>query len=368
MSFLVFLLLIAGAFAWIVLRPLLAPLVMAILAAVLFHPFHSRIERRLGGPGTITSLLSTLGLNLFVAAPMAAFAAYFVTQLREVLAKGIGIESTDLSSSRFMQLIGAYSEWATRRLAEVLGTQLDIQGAAMNTLRNLGEAIYTSLPGILGSAGLFVLDLIIFNIILYFLFREGPGLVNALVELSPMDDRYDRQILSRLRRMIEAVFMGALLTSLLQGVLGFLGFWFGGISNPLVWGALIGLTGVIPGIGSIVIWAPAAIFQWTDGSHGSAIVIGIFGLAIGLSDSLLRPIFIQGRAAVSPLVIFIGLFGGILTAGPMGLIYGPLLAAAVMEFIRIYRSDFLSSTPPVAAVAPSKPPPAPPPAEPAKGA
>jgi len=215
-SFLVFLLLIAGTFGWIVLRPLLAPLVMVILAAVLFHPLRTRIERRLGGPGTITSLLSTLALNLFVAAPMAAFAVYFITQLREILALGIGIESSDLSSSRFMQLIGAYSEWAARRLAEVLGTQLDIQGAAMNSLKHLGEAIYTSLPSILGSAGLFVLDLIIFNIILYFLFREGPALVDVLVELSPMEDRYDRQILSRLRRMIEAVFMGALLLVWLQ--------------------------------------------------------------------------------------------------------------------------------------------------------
>ncbi|MEW6774909.1 MAG: AI-2E family transporter [Bdellovibrionota bacterium] len=340
-AFLVFLLAIVFVFGWVVVRPLLAPCVLAVLAAVIFHPVHERVSARLKDRKTLAAAASIVLLSIFVAVPLGLFFSIFLVQVEELLSEALGIEAGDLFSSRMVEILSFYLEWVANAISKYTGESLDLRGMGMSAAKNFAQAVYDRLPDVLGFTGVFILNFLAFSIVLFFLFLEGPALLELLIELSPMDDRYDRQIFSRLSSMIQAVFMGGVLTAICQGTVGMLGLLIVGIDRAVVWGVLMAVCSLIPVVGTAIIWGPAMMYLWLDGHPAKAGVLLVFGITIGLMDNVVRPLFIKGRAGINPLLIFLGLFGGIQSVGPMGLIYGPLVAATVVEAVRIYRSDFL---------------------------
>jgi len=82
------------------------------------------------------------------------------------------------------------------------------------------------------------------------------------------------------------------------------------------------------------------------------------GVGVGLIsmvDNVVRPIMLSGRAAMSGLVIFIGLLGGISAFGFIGLVLGPVVLVAAATLLEAAAGQAPS---PVREDAPS--PPAPP--------
>jgi predicted PurR-regulated permease PerM len=63
------------------------------------------------------------------------------------------------------------------------------------------------------------------------------------------------------------------------------------------------------------------------------VLITIFLVLVGVSDNVLKPIF-MGRGLSTPvLVIFIGVIGGTLAHGIVGLFIGPIILAVAWELL-----------------------------------
>jgi predicted PurR-regulated permease PerM len=59
---------------------------------------------------------------------------------------------------------------------------------------------------------------------------------------------------------------------------------------------------------------------------------------ISTVDNVLRAVLVSTRARVHPLVVFLGVLGGVLMFGAVGILVGPVLivaAAALMEMARM---------------------------------
>jgi predicted PurR-regulated permease PerM len=86
-------------------------------------------------------------------------------------------------------------------------------------------------------------------------------------------------------------------------------------------------------IGSLPILLPVIIWVWTAKDVGTAILITIYLVLVGVSDNLLKPI-LMGRGLSTPvLVIFIGVMGGTLAHGIVGLFIGPIILAVAWELL-----------------------------------
>ncbi|MCB0220651.1 MAG: AI-2E family transporter [Chrysiogenetes bacterium] len=336
-----FLCLALVAFFWVVIRPLFAPIVLATLIAVLFYPVQSWLETLMRGRKILAATGSLLLLTLFLVLPGIAISAMFFAQMRRAVQLVLGASKEDFFNGALVTHIESYFEWFTKELGHYTGSTVDLGSMGLNVLQNTGKALGGSIPDILGYTGSLVFTYVVTTILLFFFLIEGPKLVDMIVELSPMRDRYDRQILGRLRDTTQAVFIGSFMTSIVQGIIGMIGFLIVGISTPLVWGVFIAVASLIPVVGTAIIWVPTSIYLYFESGMGSAATMVVVGAIIAFSDNLLRPFFMRGKTEISTLLIFIALVGGLKTAGGMGLIYGPLLAATIVEFTRIYRSDFM---------------------------
>jgi predicted PurR-regulated permease PerM len=92
-------------------------------------------------------------------------------------------------------------------------------------------------------------------------------------------------------------------------------------------------------IGSAPILIPVIIWSWMVKDVGSAVLITIFLVLVGISDNVLKPL-LMGRGLSTPvLVIFIGVIGGTLAHGIVGLFVGPIVLSVAWELMMAWARE-----------------------------
>ena len=137
--------------------------------------------------------------------------------------------------------------------------------------------------------------------------------------------------------VIRAVIYGVILTAMLQGLLGGIGFWITGLPAPVLFGAIMFIMAIIPFAGTAIVWGPAAIYLLYYGMIWQGIFLALWGLlAVGMIDNFLRPYFISRRLGFHVIFSFIGIIGGMSAFGFVGVFLGPLLLALLIRWIEKY--------------------------------
>ena len=136
-----------------------------------------------------------------------------------------------------------------------------------------------------------------------------------------------------------------MLLGILQGGLAGVAFAAADIDNAVFWGTVMAVLSIIPGIGSALVWIPAAIILIMQGNVGSGVGLLIFcAVVVGSLDNVLRPILVGKDTKMHELMIFFGTLGGIMMFGISGIFIGPLIASLFVTIWELYGlafSDYL---------------------------
>lgn len=152
-----------------------------------------------------------------------------------------------------------------------------------------------------------------------------------------MSDEREKFI-ARASIVLRAVVFGVILTAGTQGILGAFGWWFVGLSSPLLAGALMALLAMIPFVGTPTVWIPGSIYLFLIGDIKGSVLLALWGLCVVSSvDNFLRPYFISEKANMSTLLVFLGALGGLAAMGFLGLFLGPLILSLFVFFLDSYR-------------------------------
>jgi predicted PurR-regulated permease PerM len=93
-------------------------------------------------------------------------------------------------------------------------------------------------------------------------------------------------------------------------------------------------------VGAWPVWIPAAIWLFSTGHAGRAILLiaicGALGAAI---DNILRPVLLGGRASLNGLLVFISVLGGIAVFGVLGVVLGPIVVATAFGILDVYSGN-----------------------------
>ena len=159
-------------------------------------------------------------------------------------------------------------------------------------------------------------------------------MLERLVRLVPTPEGRRRELLDVVGNTTRAVVYGSGLTALVQGTLTGIGFAITGLPSPIVFGVLATLLSLLPAGGAALVWGPAVIALLAMGSTGMAIFMLVWGVAISVSDNVLRPLLVSNHAPVSTLAVFIGVVGGVSAFGAIGLIAGPVILTLIGTLLR----------------------------------
>jgi predicted PurR-regulated permease PerM len=145
-------------------------------------------------------------------------------------------------------------------------------------------------------------------------------------------------VLAEFQQVGKEVFVGTVLTGLIQGVLAGVGYALGSAPEAGLLAALTALCSLVPAVGTLLVWVPLGLGLMLSGRVGAGVFELIWGaLVIGvLSDYVIRPRLVGGGGHVPALMTFIALFGGVEVFGVIGIIIGPVIAAVALALLRTY--------------------------------
>jgi len=315
--------LIVGCLA--VLAPFVTALLLAVILAYATWPLNKRLRKELGGRNTLAAALMTLGASLILLAPLVIVAlslADNATELAEAL-KGV-----------FDGGLPNLPRWVAG--LPVVGGWLD---EYWKSVAHDGSRLYQELEGLIPPArtgfiaagtalisGLVQLTLAV--LVAFFLYRNGEiaadRIERAVVRVGGARGKH---LLDVTGATVIGVVYGILGTALAQATLAAIGFVVAGVPGALLLGLATFFMSVTP-VGPPLIWGPAAIWLFYQGSTGWAIFLVVWGvLIIGLIDNFLKPMLISRGSSLPFILVFLGVLGGVVAFGFIGVFLGPTLLA-----------------------------------------
>jgi predicted PurR-regulated permease PerM len=175
----------------------------------------------------------------------------------------------------------------------------------------------------------------------YFFFADGAAMIDAIVQLTPMENEYIVKLLEEFDKISRAVVLATLLAALGQGVLASFAYLVTGIPNIVLLSAITTLMAMVPFIGSASIWLPcAAWLYFMEARTGAALFLVGWGvLVISNADNFIKPYVLQGRSSLHPLLAFLSVIGGVQVLGPIGIFVGPMAVAILHTLLVLLRQQ-----------------------------
>lgn len=339
--------------AWLVFL-LINPFITAILAGIIisyiFYPLYKQINK-LFKKNTISALITSILVILVVTTPLAfvlntiskeAYVSYIVVKQKVLHGDLFGVdcnvdENLLCTISNFFKEV--LSDPKNRYYIE-------------DTIQRTTSFILENASSLIFSFPILILNLFILIFLMYYLFKDGKTIFNKLKKLLPVKKKYQERIFKQFNDILQAVIYGQLLIALIQGTLGGIGFFVLGIPSPILWGIAMAFFALIPFMGTAVIWLPVALFQILTGlsqADNSLVTKGILLILYGIFvvssiDNFLRPKLIGDRAKIHPVLVLLGVVGGLKLFGIVGLVIGPVILAMFMTVVRIYEEKKLISS------------------------
>ena len=328
----------------LLLHSLALPLVFAAIVAVLAHPLQEKLVRGMGGLDWLAAAGLTIAFVSIVAIPPILAVGVAYEDLHGLL-KEVGPANPDGNqlSENSSQLRPAI-EWVSR----TTGTPEDrVREWVRNSGAELEQALYHRSLRMLGNLPGLAIGAAVFFFALFFFLKDGPQLVAAWEDITPLDDRHERLIHREFARVCRGLVWSALAAALAQGVAFGLGlFVLDSIAKTGAgpWIILLSLLTVvcspIPFLGSASVWASTAAVLFLQGHHTAAVILAIYGGAmVSQVDTLVRVWVLKGIVRMHPLVVFVSILGGIQVLGILGLVVGPVTAAVLFALLRVLRQE-----------------------------
>lgn len=345
-------LLLLVAFISAVFLAMVRHFLMAVLLAGIFsglaRPVYRRIDGWLGHRPNLASAVTLLLLVLLVLLPLAALLGIVTAQAIKVgqsvtpwVQQQINQPTAfaDLLdalpfSDRVADAILPYRETIFRKAGELVGT---LSGFLIGSLRSATVGTVNFL---------FMLFVLLYT--MFFFLIDGDRLLSKILYYIPLEDADERRMLDKFTSVTRATLKGTAVIGLLQGGLAGAAFWAVGIPSAVFWGTVMAVMSIIPGIGSGLVWGPAAVILAAGGHWGRALALAAFcAVVVGSIDNFLRPRLVGKDTQMHDLLILFATLGGIAMFGVLGVIIGPIVAALFVTVWEIYGVVFRDLLPAV---------------------
>ena len=300
---------------WIV-RPFLGSIVVGIFICYIFYPVYQRMLSVVKNANVAAALMTVLVL-LVIIVPLA-----LLTQLIAVEVMGV------YSKVNLQQAVSSITNYFNAGLQDVLA---GITRQVLSFMASLLSAFVLSLPQKLLNVFVLVLSMFVS-------FRGGEKFVNNLRDVLPVGRAHKENFINRFKQVTDAIVLGVVLVSLVQGIAAMIAFYIFDVSSPALLGFLTFLAALLPVIGPAVVWVPVALFKYFSGDAAAAVGIMVYSIVVQnlLLDFMLKTRVIGAKGKISPLLVLLGIAGGVMAFGITGILLGPLVLVVLLEFLKVY--------------------------------
>ena len=334
-AFVVLAVIIVGCY--FVLLPFLTAMLWAFILCCATWPVFVHVRKLLGGSAGWASLVMTILIAAVVLAPFVIVGVSLADNATELLEAGKRLAAEGPPEPPAwvgnLPLIGPRAEayWAgfahdkTRLLAELKNYIDPLRNFALASGQALGRGI---------------IELTFSVFIAYFVYRDGEVMTRRLMStvVRIFGDR-GRHLTELAAGTTRGVVYGILGTALLQGILVAVGFVIAGVPAAPLFGLAAFFLSPVP-IGPALIWGPAALWLFNQGSTGLAIFMVAWGAVVVSSvDNVIKPMIISRGSKMPFILVMFGVLGGVVAFGFIGVFLGPTLLAIGYALLSDWSKD-----------------------------
>jgi predicted PurR-regulated permease PerM len=331
------------AVAW----PFFKPLLLGALLAGLFHPLYRWITRLLGGRASLGAAVTLLVLFVLGLGPVSAFLGIVLQQALTMSDQAIPWLNQHLGAATTFNV----HDWLVQRfpaLAKYVPSQEQLLEQVGTAAKTAGAFVVSFAAGMTATTATFLLNLFVMLYAMFFFFRDGHKILERIFYYTPLSDEDETRMFTQFASITRATVKGTLVIGIIQGTLSGIAFWVAGIEGAALWGTIMTVLSIIPGIGAALVWVPAVIILFVTGHHLAATLLAAWCAAVvGTIDNFLRPVLVGRDAKMPDLLIMIGTLGGLFLFGLIGFIVGPIVCGLFLTVWDIYGTTFREILPPV---------------------
>ena len=305
---------------YFVVAPFATAILISAMLCVVTWPFFIRVDSMLGHRRTLSAVLMVAFLAVIVLIPLTILVIFLAQQvsttiilIRDWVAAGMPLP--DWLST--LPWIGEYLHAPVGKILEYP----EVTTALKQIATAASKGILTSTASIVNV----IIQILLIAAIAFVFYRNGESLANKVQGiLDKVGGNLSNAFSSILVNTTRSVVFGIFGTALGQALLAYIGFFICGIPNKTLLAFLVFILSMVP-MGPPLVWVPVAIALYLKGDMGYAIFLALWGtFAVSSVDNFLKPMLISQGTPLPMALVFLGVFGGLLSFGFLGILLGPI--------------------------------------------
>ena len=321
-------LLVLLVLSFFVVKPFLLAVLFGIFLAFIFTPPYRWVLKFIKSENLSTTIICIF-LAALIIVPLWFLTPILVKQSINLFTITNQMDFVTPLSKAFPSIF-SYETFSTEIASTIQSFLTKITNFVMNMLSDL----------ILNFPTLF-LQFLVMVFTFFFVLRDGDKLILYLQSLFPFPKDVEEKLFKSSKDITFSILYGQIVLGIVQGLIVGISLFIFKVPNALLFTLLACLAGILPIIGTIIVWAPIAIYLIISGQLLPAIGVVIFGAISSIIEAVIKPIFISKRTKVHSAIVLIGMVGGIFIFGILGVVLGPLILAYLLIVLEIYRDKRL---------------------------
>ncbi|MBU1252224.1 MAG: AI-2E family transporter [Nanoarchaeota archaeon] len=315
--------------SFFIIKPILVSIIMALILAFIFAPVYDWIYKRINNK-SLSAALIILILLIIIILPIWFFLPILMRQSVGMLTAVRDLDFVTPIKSIFPGLFDSQ--------------EISIEvGYALSTLTTRAiDTVIGSLTKIIINIPTILLHLTVLIFTFFFVIREKEAVVGYVKSLLPFSKEVEKKLFDQTKGITSSILYGQFIIGIIQGIVVGISLFIFNIPNPLFLTILAVILGILPVIGTFLVWMPLAIYLFSTGRFFSAWGIIAFGLISSNIDNVLKPMIVSRRTNINTGILFTSMIGGLAFFGVLGLILGPLIISYLFLILELYRGSGMS--------------------------
>jgi len=318
------LIIILMVLSFFLLKPILLSIIIAIILGYLFYPLYQRVNRLIKAE-YVSALLMCFLLTLIVFLPIwfltpllikQSFNFYLASQQFDLVTPLKQIFPDIFASEQFSQEIGStISSFITK---------------ISNLLMNSFAKLISNFP-------ILLLHFFVIFFVFFVVLKDQEKFVDYIRSILPFSKEVENKLFKSSREITASIFYGQIILGIVSGIIAGIGFYIFHVPNAFIFTILAAAAGILPILGTTLIWVPITLYLFVTGSFYPAIGVALFGIVSSSLENFVKPIILSKWINLHPAVVLLGMVGGTFIFGIFGIILGPLILAYLLIILEIYR-------------------------------
>ncbi|MEM4181930.1 MAG: AI-2E family transporter [Candidatus Pacearchaeota archaeon] len=297
-------------YSYLIIKDFIAATLSSFVLAYILLPLHKKLS------GKINPNVSSL-ICILLSAAILSIVIFFIGQT-------VYSQINNLIEEKTLEEIFEKINWK----AKSYNISLDIT----STIENYAEQAIVFLSKILFALIKEFINIILIFLFSYFILVYWEKIEKEFYEILPFENK--EEIFYKTKEIFDSITKTSLIIAVIESVFSFIFFSLLGFKYSLSLSVIIFFLAFVPILGPAVVWLPSFVYNLLLGNYLFSFLILIYGIIISYPiDSFLRNAIASKKSKINPIIMFLGVLGGIKLFGIFGILIGPLILYSTISII-----------------------------------